>query len=260
MAGYTYYRNGDNSTSPFDNERFSIAKAVMASSCVPFAFSPIKISKDFCNGDIKEPLLVDGGLYDNQGTHKLSNEESSYHTDYIIVSDAGNTRINSKWVLNPVCLLIKTSDIMMARIKSFQRIQNIYSKANNNRYAYVPLEWNIGERLIEGFVNNIKNGNIIDSLYSVHNISLGDINNLHDSNVQIASDARKNIIETLKNSIGWNKIYNRVSNKEFSNMARSVHTNLIGLKRKKIEALVQHSEILTEIQVRLYLPDIIKMS
>lgn len=52
----------------------------------------------------------------------------------------------------------KTSDIMMARIKSFQRIQNIYSKANNNRYAYVPLEWNIGERLIEGFVNNIKTG------------------------------------------------------------------------------------------------------
>lgn len=41
-------------------------------------------------------------------------------------------------------------------------------------------------------------------------------------------------------------------------MARSVGTNLTRLKRKKIDALIRHSEALTEIQVRLYLPEIIE--
>lgn len=258
MAGYPYYKNGDNTTSPFDNIKFPIAKAVMASSCVPFAFSPVKISKKFCNEIASSPLLIDGGLYDNQGTHKLSENKSRYHADYIIVSDAGNTQINSKWIFNPICLLMKTSDIMMDRIKRFQRCQNIYSKANNNRYAYVPLEWDVEEKLIDGFVRNIKDGNIVDSLYSQHKISDDDIRKLWNPDKEISYNAYKNIVVTLKNSIGWEQLCQRLPNKKDSTTARSVGTNLTKLKLKKIESLIKHSEILTEIQVRLYLPEIIE--
>lgn len=258
MGSYTYYKNGDYSTSPFDNTQFTIAKAVMASSCVPFAFSPIKISKEFCKEDTQTPILIDGGLYDNQGTHKLSTQKSRYHTDYIIVSDAGNTQINSKWILNPISLLIKTSDIMMARIKTFQRQQNIYSRATPNRYAYVPLEWDIEERLIRGFVRNIIDGNIVESLYSWHKISSEDINNLTNSDKEISKNAFENIVTTLKKNIGWDRLSKIFPDKESCKMARSVGTNLTRLKRKKIDALIRHSEALTEIQVRLYLPEIIE--
>lgn len=258
MSGYPYYKNGDNTSSPFDNRQFAIAKAVMASSCVPFAFSPIKISKKFCKEDTKTPILIDGGLYDNQGTHKLSTPKSLYHTDYIIVSDAGNTQINSKWILNPICLLIKTSDIMMDRIKRLQRQQNIYTPANTNRYAYVPLEWDIEEQLIKGFVRNIIGGNIVESLYSWHKISSEDINNLTNSDKEISENAFENIVATLKKSIEWDQLYKIFPDKDSCEMARSVGTNLTKLSRKKINALIRHSEVLTEIQVRLYLPEIIE--
>lgn len=258
MGGYTYYQNGDYTTSPFDHTQFPIAKAVMASSCVPFAFSPIKISREFCKENTEIPILIDGGLYDNQGTHKLSMSNSRYHADYIIVSDAGNTQINANRILNPICLLIKTSDIMMDRIKRFQRQQNIYTPANPNRYAYVPLEWNIEERLIRGFVQNIMGGNIVESLYSWHKISSDDINNLTNSDKDISKTAFDNIVATLKKSIGWDQLSKIFPNKESCEIARSVGTNLTRLKRKKIDALIHHSEILTEIQVRLYLPEIIE--
>ena len=258
MGGYPYYKNGDYITSPFDNTQFPIAKAVMASSCVPFAFSPIKIPREFCKENTKTPILIDGGLYDNQGTHKLSMSNSRYHADYIIVSDAGNTQINANRILNPICLLIKTSDIMMDRIKRFQRQQNIYTPANPNRYAYVPLEWNIEERLIRGFVQNIMGGNIVESLYSWHKISSDDINNLTNSDKDISKTAFDNIVATLKMSIGWDQLSKIFPNKESCEIARSVGTNLTRLKRKKIDALIHHSEILTVIQVRLYLPEIIE--
>ena len=258
MGGYPYYKNGDYTTSPFDNTQFPIAKAVMASSCVPFAFSPIKISREFCKENTERPILIDGGLYDNQGTHKLSMSNSRYHADYIIVSDAGNTQINANRILNPICLLIKTSDIMMDRIKRFQRQQNIYTRANPNRYAYAPLEWNIEERLIRGFVQNIMSGNIVESLYSWHKISSDDINNLTNSDKDISKTAFDNIVATLKKSIGWDQLSKIFPNKESCEIARSVGTNLTRLKRKKIDALIHHSEILTEIQVRLYLPEIIE--
>lgn len=258
MCGYTYYQNGDYTTSPFDHAQFPIAKAVMASSCVPFAFSPIKISREFCKENTEIPILIDGGLYDNQGTHKLSMLNSRYHADYIIVSDAGNTQINANRILNPICLLIKTSDIMMDRIKRFQLQQNIYTPANPNRYAYVPLEWNIEERLIRGFVQNIMGGNIVESLCSWHKISSDDINNLTNSDKDISKTAFDNIVATLKKSIGWDQLSKIFPNKESCEIARSVGTNLTRLKRKKIDALIHHSEILTEIQVRLYLPEIIE--
>ena len=66
------------------------------------------------------------------------------------------------------------------------------------------------------------------------------------------------IVTTLKKSIGWDRLSKIFPDKESCKMARSVGTNLTRLKRKKIDALIRHSEALTEIQVRLYLPEIIE--
>ena len=63
---------------------------------------------------------------------------------------------------------------------------------------------------------------------------------------------------TLKKSIGWDRLSKIFPDKESCKMARAVGTNLTRLKRKKIDALIRHSEALTEIQVRLYLPEIIE--
>lgn len=259
MGGYPYYKSGDYITPPFDNTQFPIAKAVMASSCVPFAFSPIKISKEFCKEKDKTPLLVDGGLYDNQGTHKLSESKSSYHADYIVVSDAGNTQINSKKIYNPICLLIKTSDIMMDRIKRFQRYSNIYSDANDNRYAYVPLEWDISDKLINGFVRNIKDNHIPEVLFKQHNIANTDIINLNSLDPKIAQDAQKNITLRLKASIKWDQLSESIPSCENIEKARSVGTNLVGLKLNEINVLIEYSALLAEIQIRLYLPDLISI-
>jgi hypothetical protein len=51
------------------------------------SFYNYKIEKDYLRAN---PLLIDGGLYDNQGVHKLSQKGSSYLCNYVIVSDAGN--------------------------------------------------------------------------------------------------------------------------------------------------------------------------
>ena len=111
----------------FKTVGFPVAKAVMASSCIPQIFSPIKLSDKYVEGEIKtKPLLVDGGIYDNQGAHKFDSSDGFYAVDYAIVSDAGNTTISSKRCVNPIMTLLTTSDILMRRIKNFQRRHNSY--------------------------------------------------------------------------------------------------------------------------------------
>jgi len=76
----------------FKSADFPIARAVMASSCVPFAFTPIVIDEKYFEDPSKaayyHPLLVDGGIYDNQGIHKVM-QQGTYACDFVITSDAG---------------------------------------------------------------------------------------------------------------------------------------------------------------------------
>ena len=41
-------------------------------------------------------------------------------------------------------------------------------------------------------------------------------------------------------------------------IAEKVGTNLIGISQKKINALIEHSEWMTEVQIRLHLPFLIQ--
>ena len=252
MTCYPYSKNLQ-----FKTSGFPLARAVMASSCIPQIFSPIKIGKKYRkgNGQIK-PLLVDGGLYDNQGAHKFESSDGHYAVDYAIVSDAGNTEISSEWCFNPIGTLIMTSEILMKRIKNFQRQHNSYIPNYKKKvlYAYNDLMWNEYERIPKRFVQNIKDGYITEQVLDAHGITSEMFSQLSDA--QTSEDAFKEILSLVEKNIGWQQLLQRIPQNH--TVAVKVCTNLIGLTDDKINALIEHSEWMTEVQVRLHLPFLVK--
>ncbi len=250
VYGY-YYGDG-----AFYHEGFPISKAVMASSCVPFAFCPIRIPKKFFTGKMKRkeaPLLLDGGLYDNQGTHVLTDKMSPYESDYIIVSDAGNGEVSGKHVYNPLVTLKRTSEVFMQRIKKVQVQQNIYLKAYpNKRFAYAQLNWNVDESSLHGFVNNLVDGNIYPEVIAAHQIDPLDIIRLRNETTKV--EARKRIIAKLKENVRWDELNAIKPNADEHSKAYAIGTWLFGLSKEKICLLAKEAEWKTTLQVRLYLP------
>ena len=60
----------------------------------------------------------------------------------------------------------------------------------------------------------------------------------------------------MKERIGYQKLIEQENSKEELAMARGIATNLTALSRHQIEVLVNHSGILTEINVRLFCPSL----
>ena len=236
----------------FKHANFPIATAVAASTCVPFAFSPIsiekkyyKIEKDYLRAN---PLLIDGGLYDNQGVHKLSQKGSSYLCNYIIVSDAGNGELKSKNTRNQFILLTRTVDYLMNRIKNIQMMNNIYTQnLDNRRVVYQSLQWRV-ENCVDGFYDNLIKNKIKKSIWELHKITEEDI----------FSKNKEIIIQKIKESIEYESIVTAVPTNEEYKIAYNVSTNLWTLKDKQIEALIKCASSITEIQIKLYCPDLLK--
>lgn len=256
MGEYAYRVRG---ISIFNSERFPIANAVMASSCVPYGFTPITIDKKYLTEEYKNcpnkpevPKLIDGGVYDNQGAHKLSQNKSKFHTDFIIVSDAGNSTISANKTTNIFILAMNTITLMMDRVKKMQRANNLYELyASKEHFVYVPLEWECSTRLIQGFVTNLKEGNVHPDVWQAHAITEKEITNLKGAESKAAQET---IIEKVKNAIHWSELEQKIPLQESEQIARSVGTNLTALSHKEIESLTEHSAWLTEVQIRLYMP------
>lgn len=241
----------------FNTENFPLAKAVMASSCVPFAFSPIKIGKKYQTGQCdKSPLLVDGGLYDNQGAHKFEGHDRQFLVDYAIVSDAGNTKISSKWCVNLFLTLKTTSEILMRCIKNFQRQHNSYIPDCKKKvlYAYNDLMWDNYEDFPKRFVKNIKDGYITKQVLEFHGITDDMISRLRT--VSSTQKAFGEILSLVEKNIGWKQLNSKIPRSH--SVAVKVSTNLVGLNEHEINALIEHSEWMTEVQVRLHLPFLIQ--
>lgn len=249
MTCYPYRKNIQ-----FKTLGFPLARAVMASSCIPQIFSPIKIGKKYRTGkSLRKPLLVDGGLYDNQGAHKFESSDSHYAVDYAIVSDAGNSEISSKWCVNPIGTMIMTSEILMKRIKNFQRQHNSYIPDCKKKvlYAYNDLMWNNYESFPRRFVQNIKDGYITKQVLDAHGITSEMLSQLN-SDALTSADAFNDILSLVEKNIGWQQLLQRVPKNNF--VAVKVCTNLVGLTDEQINALIEHSEWMTEVQVRLHFP------
>jgi NTE family protein len=255
-----YMGGSDYANIDFKTRNFPLSQAVMASSCVPFAFGPVRIERKYYENKkqycYNTPLLIDGGIYDNQGSQKLSEDNSWFRADYILVSDAGNGKIDTRNTYNVLLTLIKTSNLLMARIKRAQIRENIYDKLHSTRrYAYVELGWETSERLLYGFVDNILEGNIDEELIRYHHLSEVYIKAIKDEDdEQVIVDFKKKLVDELKKSINWPSLARRIPTDNMHQTALKVGTNLTGLSINKIYSLLTVADWMTEVQMKLYLP------
>lgn len=235
----------------FNGATFPVAKAVTASSCVPFAFTPISIEKQyFINENDAErinPKLVDGGVYDNQGIQKLSQWGSSYECDIIITSDAGNKLPFEGAYNNTIILLIRTVNVFMNRIKNFQMAQNLYqtTQSGNKQIAYLSLGWDL-DNCIPEFINNIRNKTVTNEVIKAHGIP--------DDWIAAPDQFLAELTQLLERITDYNKIKSKSLNAEKVEIARGVGTNLTCLSAMQIEYLMHIAGDLTEMQVKLYCP------
>ncbi len=232
---------------------FPVARAVMASSCVPFAFSPIPIAQEFF-ADPKQftevtPRLIDGGVYDNQGIHKITQKNSSYACDVILVSDAGSNFPFQGLYNNTITLLMRTVDIFMRRIKDFQMIQQVYENAAGHEIAYLSLGWNL-DACISGFIDNLKKGQISASVIVGHQIP--------EAWVKAPETYRTQLIALLREQTNFTEVYSHNLDPLSLKAIWSIGTNLTCLSKKLVDDMIIHAANLTEIQVRLYCPSLFK--
>ncbi len=238
----------------FEHELFPIARAVMASSCVPFAFTPVTIDKVYFeneqDADRINAQLVDGGVYDNQGIQKITQHKSSYECDAIITSDAGGGLSPEIFFHNTVALLMRTVDLFMHRIKTMQMVEHVYQNVieKNKPIAYFSLGWDI-KRLIPGFINNMEKGLVLPSVMAAHQ--------LKQEWIDQPDAYGKEIQQHLEQRTGYQAVLARDLTEEEGRLAKSTGTNLTPLSKKRIDCLIRHAENLTELQVKLYCPSIV---
>jgi NTE family protein len=204
-----------------------------------------------------KPLLVDGGVYDNQGIHKITHPSNppkyinDYECDIIITSDAGNKMSFGSAYNNVLTLLSRTSDLFMNRIKMLQIMQNLYQNATGAKkeIAYISLGWDM-DKCIPGFVQNLREGKIIDIVKAAHGLTDEFIANHDDEAIKIH----------LEHRVGYQLILQQNISEEDLKTARSVSTNLTALSDKQISVLSKHAELQTELQVKLYCPSLFNLT
>ncbi|HEY5536455.1 MAG TPA: patatin-like phospholipase family protein [Ignavibacteria bacterium] len=234
---------------------FPVSVAVSASTAIPFPFNPIKIKqkhysdpKDFPKR--ADPSLVDGGVYDNQGIHKITNKMSRYKCDTIICSDAAAPFKRKFYQMNPLPILTRVNSIMMLRIKNLQKSMNVYGKSSGlmKEIAYYSIDWNY-EDCIDGFIKNLSGGELRENVAKAHNIPEEYYTNPNDFKEQEIKDfitQKINYKEIIKNGLTAEEI-NKIS---------GIKTGLSPLTKDKLDLLSRHASVLTEIQVRLYCPSL----
>jgi NTE family protein len=246
------YPKGNKKRTKFMNENFPISLAVAASTAVPYAFNPIKIEKKYfkiLNGyECIQPKLLDGGIYDNQGIHKITQPNSSYKCDIIICSDGSQPFKEKFSSINPLPVLKRVMDLMMKRIKAMQFIDNVYYKANGkiDEIAYFSLDWQY-EKCISGFIGALQNGKLSEKIIEEHKLD------------SILSQSRQGIhikeIESyIKEKVDYFSISKNGLNESQIASISEISTSLNGLKKSQIDLLIKHAEILTELQLKLYCP------
>jgi len=235
----------------FNGANFPVARAVIASSCVPFAFTPISVEecyfRDPSQAKSIDPKLVDGGVYDNQGVHKITQNNSSYACPVVIVSDAGNKLPFEKLYNNTLTLLLRTVDTFMARIKNFQMMQNIYQKPNQREIAYQSLGWDL-ENCVPGFYNDMVAGNISAAVLTAHQFP--------QNWIQAPKDFKPQIVQHMEERCQVKSILARALPADRLQKIRNIGTNLTRIKPALVNDMIIHAENLTELQVRLYCPSL----
>ncbi len=250
-SGYVY---GGAREIRFKQDAFPIARAVIASCCIPQFFSPIRMRREFFvdsrDYDTCQPVLVDGGIYDNQGIHKLTQPGSSYECDMIITSDAGNNIPFAGSYNNTFSLLVRTIEVFMQRIKYLQMTKNLYqpsAKTSDKSIAFFSLGWDLGN-CISGFIDALRDGLIKPEVIRSHQIPEEMIKNVDRFRTEISA--------LVTDSVAYSDILKRNLTEDQRVMVRKLKTGLSPIKKTCIDYLIIHAENLTELQTRLYLPQL----
>jgi NTE family protein len=246
------YPKGNEKRIDFKHENFPISLAVAASTALPYAFNPIEIEKKYFKISkghrYIQPKLLDGGIYDNQGIHKITQPNSSYKCDIIICSDGSQPFKDKFSSINPLPVLKRVMDLMMKRIKAMQFIDNVYYKANEkiDEIAYFSLDWQY-EKCISGFIGALQNGELSEKIIQEHKLD----SVLYQSRPGIQI---KEIESYIKEKIDYSSILKNGLDKGEIDSISKISTSLNGLKKNQIDLLIKHAEILTELQLKLYCP------
>lgn len=246
---YSYYQP----PVQFNAASFPVARAVAASSCVPFAFTPITIGPQYfqepADTNRAHPQLIDGGVYDNQGIQKLTQANSRYECNTIIVSDAGAglSPLGNSPYPNTIALLLRTVDLFMNRIKNAQMMANLFQRATEHSkcVAYLSLGWQL-KNSIPGFIDNLAQGNIPPAVVAARQLRVEWVAN--------PKEHRLALTEYLEQQLDYAGLIARDLTSDEWQIVCRVGTNLTPLTPIQLSLLTRHAENLTEIQVKLYWP------
>ena len=130
-----------------EQQNFALGHAVAASACVPALFDPLAINNLYFDKQAKEkivPQLVDGGVFDNQGTDSLL----KYSCTRFIVSDAsGQMGMENQVASNAVSVLLRVTSVLQDRTRTEGLLHLVASKKEKN-IAFMDLRKGLGIREI----------------------------------------------------------------------------------------------------------------
>ena len=237
----------------------SVSLAVMASSAYPL-FSPVTLSSKYFadpNYDGELPMLIDGGIYDNQGLHKLNEITSDYYANFAIVSNACNAELNNNGMGNVVGELYKCFELLMNRIEKIQMRKVLYQPMKEDEhYAYVALLWKPLDTIIDRYIDNIKAGLVPSYVYKANGLTEEQVDALKIGS--LTEDEIRDCVETIKEHVRWSELRKEIEPiLDAWSKAKTIGTNLKGLSKQEIDVLSKLAEWQTTLQVRLHLPNLL---
>ena len=252
----------------FKKEKIPLSFAVMASSAFPAGIDPVVFPMEYMTEERSEankPYLIDGGVYDNQGCHKFSEPNSSFKVDYSIISLAENDKYEYAHYNNSITLLARVINLALNRIDKLQEARNMYATDNSKqRSAYVVLKWNDDlSKIPLRFLQNAQDGYVPIEVMKYHGFEEADLKVLKDLKEKEnkykaeVSSIFNGYLERIKESIGWEKLFEERPKPNEVKEAYEVVTFLTGLSDSKIYSLGRFSEWMTEVQCKLYLPNLL---
>ncbi|MCK5729085.1 MAG: patatin-like phospholipase family protein [Methylococcales bacterium] len=129
-------------------QRFPLGYAVAASASVPGLFAPLAIKGLYYDRDKKEsvlPLLVDGGVFDNQGTEALLDNNC---TQFVISDASGQMGIENQIDSSAISSFLRVSEILQDRARSEVLLHLIEKIRDDSKIAFMDLRKGLSIREI----------------------------------------------------------------------------------------------------------------
>lgn len=151
---------GNMVNTPINQQQFSLGHAVAASACVPILFDPLAISNLYYNREDKENIrvqLVDGGIFDNQGTDGLLQYDC---TCFVISDAAGQMGTENNPAVDAIPVALRVGSILQDRVRTESLLH--LTATNTNNVAFISLREGLGIQQIGWFdKNNIQAPDIL---------------------------------------------------------------------------------------------------